>query len=410
MAKDVKRVKKKIGSFSLMKRMNTALILNLIRERGTVSRIEIAKETGLTAATVTNLTSELIDNNLVEEFSTGVSTGGRKPILLKINSSFFCVASASITPDRVEFAVSDFCAKIIFYKHIDIASPTPQKCVDFIIKSLNEFTLTNNTRVIGMGVGIHGIVDSADGVSVYAPNLNWRNVNIKALIKEHTDIPVMVDNDVRLMALAQMWFGSSKNSDDFVLLYIGRGVGSAFVIDKKLIRGSNDAAGEFGHTIIDPDGPVCECGRHGCLQAFTNEAAMLNTLKENLHKSSILNENSLCDDIVDAYLNHSDKAATEVINKEIKYLAIGISNIINMFNPSLIVLASDIKDFDIAVASKLTDEVKKYTVTSGNVNCNISFSLLGRHSLLNGATALVLNSIYENPSVLWDNAGTPESK
>lgn len=393
-----------------MKRMNTALILNLIRERGTVSRIEIAKETGLTAATVTNLTSELIDNNLVEEFSTGVSTGGRKPILLKINSSFFCVASASITPDRVEFAVSDFCAKIIFYKHIDIASPTPQKCVDFIIKSLNEFTLTNNTRVIGMGVGIHGIVDSADGVSVYAPNLNWRNVNIKALIKEHTDIPVMVDNDVRLMALAQMWFGSSKNSDDFVLLYIGRGVGSAFVIDKKLIRGSNDAAGEFGHTIIDPDGPVCECGRHGCLQAFTNEAAMLNTLKENLHKSSILNENSLCDDIVDAYLNHSDKAATEVINKEIKYLAIGISNIINMFNPSLIVLASDIKDFDIAVASKLTDEVKKYTVTSGNVNCNISFSLLGRHSLLNGATALVLNSIYENPSVLWDNAGTPESK
>ena len=410
MAKDVKQVKKKIGSFSLMKRMNTALILNLIRERGTVSRIEIAKETGLTAATVTNLTSELIDNKLVEEFSTGVSTGGRKPILLKINSSFFCVASASITPDRVEFAVSDFCAKIIFYKHIDIASPTPQICVDFIIKSLNEFTLTNNTRVIGMGVGIHGIVDSADGISVYAPNLNWRNVNIKALIKKHTDIPVMVDNDVRLMTLAQMWFGSSKNSDDFVLLYIGRGVGSAFVIDKKLIRGSNDAAGEFGHTIIDPDGPVCECGRHGCLQAFTNEAAMLNTLKENLHKSSILNENSLCDDIVDAYLNHSDKAATEVINKEIKYLAIGISNIINMFNPSLIVLASDIKDFDIAVASKLTDEVKKYTVTSGNVNCNISFSLLGRHSLLNGATALVLNSIYENPSVLWDNAGTADTK
>ena len=310
----------------------------------------------------------------------------------------------------MEFAVSDFCAKIIFYKHIDIASPTPQICVDFIIKSLNEFTLTNNTRVIGMGVGIHGIVDSADGVSVYAPNLNWRNINIKALIKEHTDIPVMVDNDVRLMALAQMWFGSSKNSDDFVLLYIGRGVGSAFVIDKKLIRGSNDAAGEFGHTIIDPDGPVCECGRHGCLQAFTNEAAMLSTLKENLHKSSILNENSLCDDIVDAYLNHSDKAATEVINKEIKYLAIGISNIINMFNPSLIVLASDIKDFDIAVASRLADEVKKYTVTSGNVNCNISFSLLGRHSLLNGATALVLNSIYENPSVLWDNADTPDTK
>ena len=104
---------KKIGSFSLMKRMNTALILKLIRERGTISRIDLAKETGLTAATVTNLTAELIDNKLVEEFNTGVSTGGRKPILLKINSSEFCIASASINSDKVEFAVSDFCAKII---------------------------------------------------------------------------------------------------------------------------------------------------------------------------------------------------------------------------------------------------------------------------------------------------------
>ncbi|MBO5742881.1 MAG: winged helix-turn-helix transcriptional regulator [Clostridia bacterium] len=92
-------MKKKIGSFSLMKRMNIALILNLIREKGVVSRIDIAKETGLTAATVTNLTAELIDNNLVEEFSTGLSTGGRKPILLKINSAEFCIASASVTTD-----------------------------------------------------------------------------------------------------------------------------------------------------------------------------------------------------------------------------------------------------------------------------------------------------------------------
>ncbi len=396
-------MKKNIGSFSLMKRMNTALILSLIREKGAASRIEIAKETGLTAATVTNLTFELIDNKLVEEFSTGASTGGRKPILLKINPSSYCVASASVAPDRVEFAVSDFCAKIIFYKHIDIASPAPQMCVDFIIKSLNEFISQNKTAIIGLGVGIHGIVDSVDGISVYAPNLNWRNVDIKSMIEERCNIPVMVDNDVRLMALAQMWFGNDKNIDNFVLLYIGRGVGSAFVIDKKLIRGSNDAAGEVGHTIIDPSGPVCECGRHGCLQSFTNEAAMLSCLKENLQKGSILNENSLCDDIVDAYLNHSDKAATEVINKEIKYLSIGISNIINMFNPSKVVLATDIKDFDIAVGAKLLDEVKKYIVTSGDVNCNISFSTLGRHALLNGAAALVLNSVYENPSALWSD-------
>ena len=395
---------KKIGSFSLMKRMNTALILNLIREKGAISRIDLAKETGLTAATVTNLTAELIDNKLVEEFNTGVSTGGRKPILLKINSDEFCIASASISPDRVEFAVSDFCAKIIFYKHLDIEkTATPQSCVDFIIKSLKEFSMSDSTRVIGLGIGIHGIVDSVEGVSVYAPNLNWHNVNIRELISEKTDVPVFVDNDVRLMALAEMWFGASKNAQDFVLLYVGRGVGSAFVIDKKLMRGSTDAAGEVGHTVIDIDGPRCECGKKGCLQAFTNEAAMVSCLKENLHKTEILNENSSCDEIVDAYLNHSDKAAEEVLKKEIKYLSLGISNIINVFNPSQVVLASDIKDFDIAVGNKLSTEVKRFFVAGSTQSCNITYSTLGTRALLNGATALVLSTVYENPGMLWNN-------
>lgn len=397
-------MKKKIGSFSLMKRMNTALILNLIREKGTISRIDLAKETGLTAATVTNLTAELIENKLVEEFNTGASTGGRKPILLKINSADFCIASASISPDKVEFAVSDFCAKIIFYKHIKIdKSSSPKFCVDFIIKSLNEFTLKNSTPVIGIGVGIHGIVDSVDGVSVYAPNLNWHNVNIKSLIEEHTDIPVMIDNDVRLMALAEMWFGTSKNADDFVFLYVGRGVGGAFVMDKKLIRGSNDAAGELGHAIIDPNGPLCECGKKGCLQAFTNEAAMLCELKNNLGPGSVLNKSSTCDDIVDAYLNHSDCAAAKVLDREIKYLSLGISNIINILNPGVVVLSSDIKDFDIAVISRISSEVKKTSVAGSRQNCNIAYSSLGTRALLNGATALVLSRVYEDPGMLWNN-------
>ncbi len=397
-------MKKKIGSFSLMKRMNTALILNLIRERGTISRIDLAKETGLTAATVTNLTAELIDNKLVEEFNTGVSTGGRKPILLKINSGEFCIASASIVSNKVEFAVSDFCAKIIFYKYLSIdKSATPEQCINFIIKSIEEFKLENSTRIIGLGIGIHGIADSDEGVSVYAPNLNWRNVRIKAILEERLSIPVMLDNDVRLMALAEMWFGSSKTADDFVFIYVGKGVGGAIVIGKKFLRGANDAAGEIGHVIIDTNGPVCECGKKGCLQSFTNEAAMLSCLRENLDKTELLNENSSCDDIIDSYLNHGDKAAAAVIQKEIKYLSLGISNIINVFNPSLIVLSSDIKDFDIAVGCKLEDEVKKESFIGGSVLCNIGYSAISRRAVIRGATALILSAVYDNPGMLWDN-------
>jgi len=397
-------MKKNIGSFSLMKRMNTALLLNLIRERGHISRIDLAKETGLTAATVTNLVSELIDNKLVEEFNTGASTGGRKPILLKINSDGFCIASASVTSDKLEFAVSDFCAKIIFYKHRKIdTTVTPEYCIDFIVKSLNEFISKNTSRIIGLGIGIHGVIDSSEGECVYATNLGWKNVNIRELIAKHTDIPVMIDNDVRLMALAEMWFGISKKAHDFVYLYVGKGVGGAFVIDKRLLRGSTNAAGEIGHTVIDADGPLCECGKRGCLQAFTNASAMLSCLKENLSETDILAEFSTCDDIVDAYLNHSDKAAEHVIKKELKYLSLGISNIINIFNPSLVVVSSNIKNFDIAVGSKLMDEVRKSSMANGANSCSIAYSSLGSRAIINGAIALVLSAVYENPGMLWDN-------
>jgi len=396
-------MKRKIGSFSLMKRMNTALILNIIREKGSISRIQLAAETGLTAATVTNITAELIDNGLVTEFTTGLSTGGRKPIMLRINSEAFLVASAYISPDKVEVAITDFGANIIFYKYLPIAETvTPGECVDFIVNSLNKFKNKENRKIIGLGVALHGIVDSQEGTVIHAPNLGWKKVRIRELLEQKTDIPVIVDNDVRLMALAEIWFGTARYDESFVLLYVSRGVGSAVVIGGKLLRGFSDSAGEIGHCMIDPSGPVCECGKRGCLQAFTNEKAMIGKLKENLHFSNILSEASDCSDIVDAYLNHNDKAATIVMENEIKYLKAGISTIINMINPELIVLNTDIRDFDIATIEELS-KCAKESLFGGTANeCTVKYSQLGQRAVLKGAIALVMSSVYDNPQSIWE--------
>lgn len=392
---------KKIGSFSLMKRMNTALLLNMIREHGPISRIELAKLTGLTAATVTNLTAELIGGDLVSECSTGVSTGGRRPVMLKVNSNGFFVASAYISPERTEFVVSDFGAEIICYKKHEYScfSPSPEECVDFIVKSLEDFCV-NNAAPIGLGIGLHGIVDSEAGVLVNAPNLRWKNVNIKALTEARTDIPIYIDNDVRLMAMAEMWFGMAKDTDDFVFLYVGRGVGGAVVMDKKLLRGSSDFAGEIGHTVIDVNGPVCECGRTGCLQAFTNKDAMLRVLRENLGKSTVLTDSSNCSDIVDAYLEGKDPSAMVVISEEIRYLSTGIVNVINVFNPKLIVLGSDIRNFDIAVLSHLADAASTAGISGRDSDCSVKYSTLGERSVLLGGIAKVLSHVYENPAMI----------
>ncbi len=390
-----------------MKRMNTALILGMIKDTGGVSRTDIAKSTGLTAATVTNLTSELIEAGIVSEVATGASTGGRKPVILKINAGSFYAASAYISSNSVEVALADFNAEIKFYKKMAFNESefSVEDCVSFIGESLDSFRNKCRGKIIGMGLGLHGIVDSRNGVWLNAPNLNVRNTDIQKILEEKCRIKVYAENNVRLMALAEMWFGATKNVDDFVFLYVGKGVGGAIVTSRELVRGSYEASGEIGHMTIDMSGPLCQCGNRGCLQAHTNEAAMLRRLGKNLHKTSILTSDSGCDDIIDAFINHEDKAAAAVVEEEIKYLSAGISNIINIFNPKLIVLSSRIKNFDIAVLEKLSEHALSGGVAGPVSGCSVKYSSLGERAVLKGCVARVLNEVYDNPSIIKDSAG-----
>jgi len=395
-------MKNKKGSFSLMKRMNTALILGLIKDTNGVSRIDIAKTTGLTAATVTNLTSELIDAGIVSEVATGESTGGRKPVILKINTESFFAASAYISSNTVEVALADFNAEIKFYKKMtfDAESFSVDACVSFIHQSFEAFREKCRGKIIGLGLGLHGIVNPRDGVWLNAPNLNVKNSEIQRLIEDKCHIKVYAENNVRLMALAEMWFGTTKNIDDFVFLYVGKGVGGAIVTSRELMRGSSEAAGEIGHMTIDMSGPLCQCGKRGCLQAHTNESAMLCRLRENLDKSDTLTANSTCDEMIDAFINHEDKAAATVVEEEIRYLSTGISNIINIFNPKLIVLSSRIKNFDIAVLEKLSEIASGGGVAGDVSGCSVRYSTLGERAVLKGCVARVLSEVYDNPAII----------
>jgi len=391
-------MKTKIGSFSLMKRMNTNLILNLIRQRGSISRIDIAKITGLTAATVTNLTAELLDMGIITEYSMGASTGGRKPVLLKMNLKRFYVASAYISPSEVEFAVSDCNAEFVFYKHFKMLENefNPELCAQFIADSAEAFVMQTNCKIEGLGVGLHGIVNSSEGVLVNAPNLNWKNVKIKQILEKKTHIPVCVDNDVRLMAMAETWFCPEHNMDDFAFLYVGRGVGGAIVSTGKLVKGKRECAGEIGHTVIDVNGPMCECGKKGCLQAHVGETAMIKKLQVYKDKETVLTSESTCDEIVDAYLNNNDAFAREIVEDEIRYLSVGVSNLINSYDPGHVIVASSIKNFDIAIMEKLSVAINESDIGYSISPCSVKYSMVGERAVLKGGVAMVLSEIYEN--------------
>ena len=399
-------MKNSIGSFSRMKSTNMTLVLNKIRENGTISRVQIAKETGLTAATVTNLTAELLAQGIIVEADTGSSTGGRKPIMLKFNTSEFGICSAYISPNHVEFAVADLDANIIYYQSIPLPKENvAESCVDFIADEFRRFFARSTLTPAGIGVGLHGIVDSRSGVSVFAPNMNWNNIPIGDMLREKINIPVFADNDVRLMTMGEMWYGIAKNVSDLVFVYISSGIGGAIVINGNLYNGFKNGSGEIGHCTIDTDGQLCTCGNRGCVQTKANRTAMTEAARLNAQNlPTILGKDCDCDEIVRACTEDKDPLAMQIMENESRYLGITVNNLINMFNPKMVVVNSDIKDFDKAIMTGLLDEAGKRKMRFFENNSEIKYSKLREMAVLKGGIAMVLKNICENPSLIKKQA------
>ena len=380
-----------------MKSTNMRLILRKIHQHGSVSRVQIAKETGLTAATVTNLTAELIALGIVIEAETGASSGGRKPIMLKLNSTDYGICCVYISPDYVELAITDFGACKLYYNSIHVGSRRgPEDIVKVIAHEYRKAISSTDRKVVAMGVGLHGIVDNSDGVSVFAPNLEWRNVPIAGMLSEYIDVPVFVDNDVKLMAKGEMWYGVALGVSDFVYLYVGDGIGGAIVINGKVYRGIDNGSGEIGHCTVDAGGEMCSCGNRGCLQTKASKRAMMSAVRK-LSGDSIWGDSiSDCNSLALA-CNSGNPLATAVMDDEARFLAIGVSTLINLFNPGLVVIDSDISGFDEAVMDRLRREISDRRMKFFDNICDIRYSHLGDAAVIKGATAMVLNHIFQAP-------------
>lgn len=391
------------GSFSAMKSMNTALVLNKIREHGSVSRATVAKETGLTAATVTNITAALIKCGIVIEADTGLSTGGRKPILLSLNTEKYRICSAYISPNTVEFVVANFNADILSYSRMElVGGERMSACADYIEKKFKVYFDGSDEVPVGIGVALHGIVDSDGGRLVFAPNLDWNNVEVRAMLEKRLGIPVFIDNDVRMMTIGEMWYGVAKNIPDFVYVYVGDGIGGAIVINGELYRGFESGAGEIGHCTVEPDGELCSCGNRGCVQTLAGDGAMIRHMKTLLGtESSVLNKNSDCGAIADAYIEHGDPIAAKVLKTEAKYLGIAVANVINMFNPMMVVVDSDTKNFGRAIMPLLMREAEGRKMKHIESKCKVRYSYLGGKAVIKGGVAMVLKNMFDNPSAYF---------
>ncbi|HEY8909965.1 MAG TPA: ROK family transcriptional regulator [Desulfosporosinus sp.] len=402
-----------VGSFQGMKSLNKSAILNVVRQHGLISRAEIAKLTKLTPPTVTNLVGELIDTKLVVETDLGESTGGRKPILLRINSAAFHVVGVYAGPKKVKAVSATLDGNVVTQVETNyVEKPTDEQfleALEEVVRRVIKETNLEKESILGIGVGMHGLVDSERGVSIFAPHLNLRNVPIKAYLKQKFDLPVEVENDIRAQAIGESWFGRGKDISNFILFRVGTGVGAGIILDNQLYRGASFTAGEVGHTTIDINGPKCSCGNYGCLEAMVGGTALARRAQQAIRfgKKSILEDMVKGNlELIDGKLlylaaGQKDQVAMDVLEDTGRYLGIGIANLINTLNPSLIILSGGVFGAADVIMGTLRKTVEKRALAKPAQEVSIVISELGENAIAIGAFTLLLKKMF-TPTGLAD--------
>jgi glucokinase-like ROK family protein len=389
-----------------MKTLNKSTILNIIRLHGPISRAEIAKMTKLTPPTVTNIVGELLESNLVIEAELGESTGGRKPIMLKINADAFTVIGIYAGAKRIRGVAANLEGEVQHTVHVEVPpEPTAEVFVDLVqraIRQLLDRTDLQTRPCLGIGVGMHGLVDTEKGVSIFAPNLNIRELPLKDRLEKAFQLPVEVENDVRALALGESWFGLGKDIADFICVHVGTGIGAGIILNNELYRGPSFAAGEIGHTTIDLDGPKCGCGNVGCLEALAAGPAILSRVREAIRqgRSTVLAEwvngetERLTGEMVHLAAQQGDDLAIEVLADAGRYLGVGLSNLINTLNPSRIILSGGVVRAGHFVLEPLQKTVRERVLSSAAKDVAIMRSRLGENGAAIGSMTLVLQRLF----------------
>ena len=321
------------------KRMNRSIILQGLLKWGALSRVELSKRTDLTQGTITNIVAELRERNVVAETEVDqktVENVGRSAILVDIISSVAYVAAVHISATQVSVALVDVKGGVGSTIHFPISGHSEQMLnrIGEAIQALREEKPQAN--VIGVGVGAVGLVDFVQGVNRFAPHIDWVNVPIQTGIQARCNLPVRVDNNVRVMALGEKMFGTAKDVNNLIFVYVGTGLGSGILLDGNVYRGTHNTTGELGHVTVDPLGLSCWCGNRGCLELYVSERAL---------RRAIATKNFDVDADIEEK-RWSDAKYDTLMEERGAMLGITLANMHNLFDPEEIILGGRVSEND----------------------------------------------------------------
>lgn len=397
---------KPISDHEAMKRNNQLVILRAVRALGPVSRVRLQKDTGLSWGTITSSVKELIEKNLIKEIGS-VSTGvGRRPVELDMNTADNYVIGLRLGSSYIRATALDVKESVVadYTESVDALGSKEvivAQLFDSVTKVLGRAHIKIN-HVAGIGIAAPGAIDAHSGVCLYAPHHpNWKNVHLKQLFEDRFSKPCFVDHVNNCSALGQMRFGLGKGIQNFLCVLLGTGISAGIIIGGEVYRGVNCAAGEFGHICIDPMGPKCACGSRGCLEAYATGPAIARMGREattSYPESKILaqaqgNPDKISGETVFQAAVEGDQAAVKIFESVGFYLGIGISNLINLFNPERIILCgrvSQASQFFLPALEKTIEE-RAWHISKKEIKVSTTLD-----SAVLGAAGIVLQEIYNN--------------
>ena len=376
-------------------------VFECVRSYGQIARIDVAKHLGVSPASITAAVSNLISDGLIDEEEANSKPGhrGRPPVALSVRAQAHYVIGIKFSEFAHTAAIFDLAGNLI--SHVELERAETYKTVEHLLSETNELIKKALSKanlsmemISGIGVGLPGVIDHGSGHVHWSPLLSDRNVALASLLERHFGVPTEVDNDANLLTLAELWFGRGRAASDFAVITVEQGVGMGLVIGHELYRGAHSVGMEIGHTKVHLDGALCRCGQRGCLEAYISDYAIAREAITVLDLSGgrSVTEQTLLNSLY-AQAKAGNAAARHVFHRAGRYMALGLANVINLFDPSLIILSGQQMRFEYLYADKIMDELASLTITTERRLPNLDISPWGDQVWARGAATLALSAL-----------------
>lgn len=387
-----------------VRRTNRALVMRHLLFAGETSRSALGEATALSAATITNVITELIEEGTVREGGFLDSAGGRRRVLLGLNPDAAIVFGADVGETRITVEAFDITLRRLAGRVQEFSGRRidPQRVAGIISAQVEDLLRelgADHARVLGLGLGVPGIVEnpahetSESASIVYAQVLGWDGITFAGL-GERLGFPVYVDNGAKTTTQAEAWFGSAKGTEHAIVVLIGDGAGAGIITNGRLYRGSSSSAGEWGHTKISLDGIRCRCGSYGCVETFVGASAVLERWSGREHDWVGRETEGI--DAVFAAWRAADRDAVTAVQNLVAHLGLALSNLVNLYNPRKIIIGGWFGDL---IAQELLADVRetvhRFSLKQPGDEAVVERSELGQEAVALGAATLPIDRFIE---------------